>query len=178
MSRIGKQPISIPQGVTVSVEKDMVTVQGPKGTLAQRIEPFVSVSAKDGVVEVRVERPEDSMQCARWGLYQRLVQNMVIGVTEGYEKRLEIKGVGYGFSIEGKEVVVKAGFSHLVRFPLPEGVSASQEKNVLILSGIDKQLVGNTAAQIRKIRPPEPYKGKGIRYTDEVVRRKAGKQAK
>lgn len=178
MSRIGKQPIELPAGVTVDVAPGNVTVKGPKGELSQHIPTSVSVAVEGTTVTVSVPDQEDKQQRAYWGLAQRLIDNMVKGVVDGYEKKLEVHGVGYKVSASGKKVTLGVGFSHPVDFEVPDGLEAAVEKNVITISGIDKQLVGEVAAQIRRVRPPEPYKGKGIRYADEVVRRKAGKQAK
>jgi len=178
MSRIGKQPINILEGVDVKIDDDFIIVKGPKGELRQKLVPNVNVSIGEKEVSVRVQNPKDKKHRAMWGLYQRLIENMVKGVTEGYEKKLELIGVGYKVALTGNILKIEVGFSHPINFELPEGIGASVEKNTITLSGIDKQLVGEVAARIRKIRKPEPYKGKGIRYSDEVVRRKAGKTAK
>ncbi len=178
MSRIGKLPISIPSGVTVSIEPGRVTVTGPKGELSQRFPEAVQVVQADSVLTVSVAHPDVKDERALWGLAQRLIANMVHGVTEGFSKKLEINGVGYQAAAKAPGLVLNLGFSHPVEFPLPAGITATVEKNVITISGIDKQLVGELSAQIRKIRPPEPYKGKGIKYSDETIRRKAGKQAK
>lgn len=178
MSRIGKLPITLPAGVEVSVDAgNVVTVKGPKGTLSQKLDADMAVEIADGSVEVK--RPSNRPQHkALHGLSRSLVQNMVVGVTEGYEKRLEIVGVGYRFVAKGKDIDLSAGFSHPVVLTAPEGIEfevASQTE--LAIRGIDKQLVGQTAAKIRELRPPEPYKGKGIKYKGEHIRRKVGKRA-
>lgn len=175
MSRIGKKPIPIPKGVEVKIEGNHVEVRGPKGKLERTLHPLVRIE-RDGD-ELKVSPVNDSRQArALWGLSRTLVNNMVIGVTEGYKKVLEIEGMGYRAELAGRELKLTLGFSHPVIFPLPEGIDASVEKNTVItISGIDKELVGQTAATIRRFRPPEPYKGKGIRYRGEVIRRKAGK---
>jgi large subunit ribosomal protein L6 len=178
MSRIGKKPIQIPQGVEIKIENGLVTVKGPKGELKYQIHPLVTAEVKDGQVLVSVQKEEDKKEKALWGTNQKLIDNMVIGVTTGYEKKLEINGVGYRAQLSGKKLTLNVGFSHPVDFETPEGVTLEVEKNIVTVTGIDKQMVGETAAQIRKIKKPEPYKGKGIKYTEEVIIRKAGKQAK
>ncbi len=176
MSRIGKKPVIIPEKVEVTINDGLVKVKGPKGELKQIGHPLVTATIEDGQVLVTVKDSEDKRQRALWGLYQRLISNMVIGVTEGYEKRLEMVGIGYKGQAQGNKLILNVAFSHPVEFILPEGVSGVFEKNTIILNSIDKQLLGETAARIRRIRKPEPYKGKGIRYVGEVVRRKAGKK--
>lgn len=183
MSRIGKQPVQIPQGVELTLEGNTVKVKGPKGQLETTVHKNVSLERKNDealgdVLVVTVKDENKPSDRSLWGLSQRLIENMVKGVTEGYQKQLEFVGVGYKVSVSGNVVKMSVGFSHDVDFKLPEGIEAQAEKNTLTITGIDKQLVGETAARIRKIRKPEPYKGKGIRYSDEVVRRKAGKAAK
>ncbi len=179
MSRIGKKLIGLPSGVTVEVKGSAVHVNGPKGSLTCAMLPEVTVEIADGAV--KVGRKEDSPEArARHGLIRSLIANMVHGVSEGYEKKLEIIGVGYKAQPKGKVLSLSLGFSHPVEFSVPEGIEIGQdEKNkaILIIKGIDKQLVGQVAANIRGYRPPEPYKGKGIRYIDEHVRRKPGKAA-
>lgn len=182
MSRIGKKPILIPAGVEVTTVGSVVTVKGPKGTLSRSTHSSVSVTIEDfdggkGLF-VTVKDPENVGDRAQWGTARANLANMVEGVTNGFTRALEINGVGFRVSVQGQKVVMNLGFSHDVEFVLPEGVSGAAEKNVLTLTGMDRETVGQTAARIRKHRVPEPYKGKGIRYTDEVVRRKAGKAAK
>ena len=178
MSRIGKQPIEVPGGVTVEVRDAVVTVTGPNGTLTQSIDPDITVTVADG--EVRVTRPSDEREHrALHGLYRSLIANMVEGVTKGFEKRLEIQGVGYRAAMKGSGIELQVGFSHPVEVPAPQGIAFDvPAPNRISIRGIDKQLVGETAARIRRIRKPEPYKGKGIRYEGEYVRKKAGKAAK
>jgi large subunit ribosomal protein L6 len=178
MSRIGKEPIEIPGGVTVALEGHRVTVEGPKGTLTQDVSPEMIVTVTEGAV--RVERPSDARDHrALHGLTRTLVANMVEGVTNGYEKRLEIQGVGYRAALQGQTLEVQVGFSHPVHFEPPEGIEFEvPAQNRITVRGIDKQLVGQVAANIRDTRKPEPYKGKGIRYEGEYVRKKAGKAAK
>lgn len=178
MSRIGKLPITLPAGVEVSVDAgNVVTVKGSKGTLTQLLDADMKVAVEDGTLTVT--RPTDRPRHkALHGLSRSLLQNMVIGVTEGYEKRLEIVGVGYRFVAKGKDVDLSAGFSHPVVLTPPDGIEFNVvAANQLAISGIDKQLVGQTASKIRKLRPPEPYKGKGIKYQGEHIRRKVGKRA-
>jgi large subunit ribosomal protein L6 len=162
----------------VNVADDTVTVQGPKGTLSLKRHGRVQLAQEAGEVLVTVKNPDLKEDRALWGLTARLIANMVKGVTEGFEKRLEINGVGYRAAMEGSMINLSLGFSHPVKFPLPQGITAAVEKNVITIKGIDKQAVGEVAARIRALRKPEPYKGKGIKYEGEVVRRKAGKQVK
>lgn len=178
MSRIGKQPVQLPNGVTASVSDKVLVVKGPKGELKQELHPVCSVVINDSSITVSVQNSADKKQRAIWGLMRSLIQNMIDGVVDGFSKKLEFNGVGYKVAVSGSKVNMSLGFSHPVEFSLPEGITAEAEKNALVIKGIDKQLVGETAAQIRKIRKPEPYKGKGIKYDDEVIRRKAGKAAK
>jgi large subunit ribosomal protein L6 len=178
MSRIGKQPITIPDGVKVDLQGDRMTVTGPRGTLHQALHPRMRVTVEDGTVSVA--RPSDErLDKSLHGLTRTLIANMVDGVTQGFEKRLEIQGVGYRAALQGKDIELQVGFSHPVRIPAPEGIEFEvPAPNRITVRGIDKQLVGETAATIRKVRKPEPYKGKGIRYEGEYVRKKAGKAAK
>jgi large subunit ribosomal protein L6 len=179
MSRIGRQPIQIPSGVDVTVGDDaVVTVKGPRGTLSQRLHPEMRIVREEGVV--RVERPSDeSMHRSLHGLTRTLLANMVEGVTKGYEKRLTIVGVGYRVALKGSDLEIQVGYSHPVSVPAPEGIEFEvPTATSIVVRGNDKQQVGEVAANIRKIRKPEPYKGKGIRYENEYVRKKAGKAAK
>ncbi len=178
MSRLGKKPIAIPAGVTVKAVEGMVTVKGPKTELAAKIHPNATVSVNGSEAVVTVKDPSSKFDRSLWGLSRKLVTNMIEGVTKGFVKQLELVGVGFKVAVSGSKINLDLGFSHPVVFDLPKGVEAKAEKNVLTLSGADKQLVGQVAAQIRKIRKPEPYKGKGIRYVGEAVRQKAGKAAK
>jgi len=182
MSRIGKQPIVVPSGVTVAVAKDNVlTVKGPKGELKQEIDRDITIEVKDG--EVAITRPTDQIRHrALHGLYRALVQNMVQGVTTGFKKNLELVGVGFKASNQGNLLDLSLGYSHNIVFEIPKelSVKTAQEKGdnpKIFLEGIDKQLIGQVAAKIRSLRKPEPYKGKGVKYLGEVVRRKAGKAA-
>lgn len=175
MSRIGRMPVTIPQGVTVDISGSTVTVKGPKGELSQTLRSEVSVQQENG--EVVVSRINDAPRSRGFhGLYRQLIQNMVVGVTDGFSRSLLINGVGYRAEVQGKNVMLNLGFSNPVEFRLPEGVTAEADgPNKLTIRGISKELVGKTASEIRKIRPPEPYKGKGVKYEDEYVRRKVGK---
>jgi large subunit ribosomal protein L6 len=177
MSRIGRKPIEIPEGVTVSVTEGRVTVNGPKGELSQSVSPAMRIERNDGTLTV--ERPSDRGEHrSLHGLTRSLIANMVEGVTRGFEKRLEIQGVGYRARLQGKALELALGYSHPVSIPPPDGIEFEvPQQTEIIVRGIDKQLVGETAARIRKQRPPEPYKGKGIRYRGEYVRRKVGKRA-
>jgi large subunit ribosomal protein L6 len=177
MSRIGRKPIEVPEAVTISVASGRVTVNGPKGELTQSISPDMKVEQENGTLTV--ERPTDRGEHrALHGLTRSLIANMVEGVTDGFEKRLEIQGVGYRAKLQGKNLELALGYSHPVAMPAPEGIEFEvPQPTEVVVRGIDKQLVGETAAQIRKKRPPEPYKGKGIRYSGEYVRRKVGKRA-
>lgn len=176
MSRIGKNPVAIPEGVTPTVEGQNVKVKGPKGELSFQVHDDVSVKLEDGQI---VLEPRSNSQFARqiWPTCRTRVYNLVVGVTEGYEKKLEIKGVGYRANLQGSTLVLSLGYSHEVRYDVPEGVKVEVEKQTgLTVSGIDKQKVGQVAAEIREFRKPEPYKGKGIRYVDEYVMIKEGKK--
>lgn len=177
MSRIGKQPIKLPKGTEAKLENGFVVVKGPKGELKEKLHPFVNVEIRPEEMEVSVKHPEVKKEGAIWGLFRTLIQNMVSGVNQPFEKKLEINGVGYRAAMSGTKLSLNVGYSHPVDFQLPQGISAKVDANVITLSGLSKYLVGETAAQIRKIRKPEPYKGKGIKYADEVIRRKAGKSA-
>ncbi|MBT5338276.1 50S ribosomal protein L6 [Candidatus Falkowbacteria bacterium] len=177
MSRIGKKPIEIPSGVNVTLDQGLILVKGPKGELQRSIHPLVKVEIKDTEINVKVDNEENHIQKALWGLFRSLIYNMVVGVTEGFEKKLEINGVGYKANATGQNLVLNVGYSHAVEFNIPEGINCQVEANVITISGIDKQQVGEVAANIRKVRKPEPYKGKGIKYIDEIIRRKAGKAA-
>ncbi|RJQ36018.1 50S ribosomal protein L6 [Candidatus Parcubacteria bacterium] len=176
MSRIGKQPIELPSGVSARFTDGALTVTGPKGTLARTIRPEVTITIEGTVLSVAPAK-ETRDTPAYWGLTRALIANMVEGVAKGFTRKLEIEGVGYRATLDGQTLVLAIGFSHPVRIPPPEGITFAVEKNAVTVSGADKELVGDTAATIRRIRPPEPYKGKGIRYAGEIIRRKAGKKA-
>ena len=181
MSRIGKQPIEIPQGVDVSLENHTAKVKGPKGELVYEMHPDVAVKKEDNVIHVALKeelsRKRADLAKGLWGLTRTLIFNMIQGVTQGYEKKLEIEGTGYRAVVEGDSLNLTLGFSHPIKAKIPEGILCIVEKNTIIVSGISKQKVGEFAAHIRRYRPVEPYKGKGIRYVGEVVRRKEGKKA-
>jgi large subunit ribosomal protein L6 len=179
MSRIGKQLITIPQGIEVSIANGTVKVKGPKGTLEYKFLPMIQVAVQDGKVMV-TRKGNDNQARSAHGLARALINNMILGVMKGFEKRLEIVGVGYRAQATGKKITLNLGYSHPIEYPAPAGISIEMdktEKNIIIITGVDKQLVGETAANIRKFRMPEPYKGKGIRYVNEQVKRKAGKTA-
>lgn len=177
MSRIGKLPIKLPERTQAKIENDFIVVKGPKGELKTKMHNLLKTNITDKEITVSVNNPGNKTEKSLWGLYRSLINNMVIGVNQGFEKKLEINGVGYKASLSDSVLTLNMGFSHPVEYNLPDGISANVEKNIITINGIDKQLVGETAAQIRKIRKPEPYKGKGIKYVDEVIRRKAGKTA-
>ena len=179
MSRVGKMPIAIPAGVTVDIaENNKVTVKGPKGELVRALAPEMKISVDEGTLTV--DRPNDLKRMkALHGLTRSLINNMVVGVTEGYTKKLEVNGVGYRAAKQGNKLVLSLGYSHPVEMTDPEGVTTELDgQNIIIVSGIDKEKVGQYAAEIREKRKPEPYKGKGIKYSDEVIRRKVGKAGK
>ncbi|MBQ6382486.1 MAG: 50S ribosomal protein L6 [Clostridia bacterium] len=179
MSRIGKLPITVPAGVTVTVDADnLVTVKGPKGTLSQKVNPAITLKQEGNVLTL--ERPTDSKpHKAMHGLYRALVHNMVVGVTEGFTKTLEMVGTGYRASVEGNKLTINIGFSHPVVLEAPEGITyETPNQTTILVKGSNKQQVGNLAADIRAIRKPEPYLGKGIKYKDEHIRRKEGKTGK
>jgi large subunit ribosomal protein L6 len=177
MSRIGKQPIPVPSGVDVTIEPELVRVKGPKGELQQRISRDMKVEQENGTL--LVTRPTDRGEHrALHGLTRSLIFNMVHGVTEGYEKRLQIQGVGYRAALKGRDIELSVGYSHQVQITAPDGIEFEvPQPTQIVVRGIDKQAVGEIAARIRKVRPPEPYKGKGIRYEGEYVARKVGKRA-
>jgi large subunit ribosomal protein L6 len=177
MSRIGKQPIPIPKDVSIDLDGTTLTVKGPRGRLQRPLDAGVGVRTEDGHLLVDVD-PGMKNARALHGLFRALIANMVTGVSKGFERVLEIVGVGYRAEVSGNTVVFQLGYSHPINFQLPPGVEAREEKQKVILNGIDKELVGETAAKMRALRKPEPYKGKGVRYAEETVRRKAGKSAK
>jgi large subunit ribosomal protein L6 len=179
MSRIGRKPITVPSGVELTIgDHNAITVKGPKGTLAHTFNPGLIISREDGTLNV--DRPNDErMFRSLHGLSRTLLNNMVVGVTTGFTKRLDITGVGYRATMDGKTLVLNVGYSHPVRIQPAEGIAfAVEPNNRIVVSGYDKQVVGEEAARIRRVRPPEPYKGKGIRYEGERIRRKAGKAGK
>ncbi len=176
MSRIGKKPIEIPKEVKVKIEGQKVKIEGPKGQLEREFRPEIKIEIKENKIFVS-PKIETKKTKAFWGLTRALLANMVKGVTEGFEKKLQIEGLGYRAQMEGENLVLNVGFSHPVKISPPKGIKFSVQKNIISVSGIDKELVGQTAAKIRKVRPPEPYKGKGIRYLGEEIKRKVGKKA-
>ena len=175
MSRVGKKPIPIPDKIKVTYKDRVVTVQGKNGTLTQEIHPDVDVNIEDNLINV-ILNDRSRKTVAVQGMTRSLLNNMVLGVSNGFERVLEIHGIGYRAELKGKSIVFNLGYSHPIDFPLPDGINATVEKNnVVKIAGIDKQLLGQTAARIRQLRPPEPYKGKGIKYAEEHIQRKAGK---
>lgn len=178
MSRIGKLPIVIPAGVTLTIDGQHVDVKGPKGNLSLDLHHRVTLKQADNQATVVVTDPDLQSDRALWGLTRMLVANMIIGVTAGYQKKLEINGVGFKASVSGNKLNMNLGFSHPIEHDIPAGITVTMEKNIMTVAGIDKQLVGETAATIRRYKKPEPYKGKGIKYIDEVIHRKAGKVVK
>ena len=177
MSRVGKQPITVPSGVTVTIEDTEVIVNGSKGSLSQFRLPGIDIKQTDGVIDVTRKSDEAEFR-ARHGLMRTLISNMVVGVDKGFTKKLEINGVGYRVAQSGAGLKFNLGFSHDVNYELPQGVTATIEGNVITISGISKQQVGQIAAEIRALKKPEPYKGKGIKYIDEKIIRKSGKSGK
>ena len=178
MSRIGNTSITIPQGVTVTIQEGLILVKGPKGELHENMQPSIEVSIADGIVRVS-RKGEDKQVKSSHGLVRSLINNMIIGVTQGFEKRLEMVGTGYRAALQGTKLVLAVGFSHQVEIAQPQGITFAVDGNSKIsIKGISKHDVGQIAANIRDIKPPEPYKGKGIKYEGEVVRRKAGKAVK
>jgi large subunit ribosomal protein L6 len=177
MSRIGKQPITIPAGVTITVDEQAVTVKGPKGELSQFMMPGIKVSVDGDTLTVTRETDEKEHR-SKHGLMRTLINNMIVGVTAGFEKKLEINGVGFRVALAGTSLKMNLGFSHEVVYALPEGIQAKVEQNTITISGINKQLVGQVAAEIRALKKPEPYKGKGIQYVGERILRKSGKSGK
>ena len=178
MSRIGKLPVMIPAGVKFSCSNNEISVEGPKGKLQLTIRPEIEVENKDNTVTLK-RKGDLNFDKSLHGLYRVLIFNMVEGVTKGYEKKLEINGTGFKATMQGKKIVFNLGYSHPIEFDIPDGIKIVIEENTkLSISGIDKQLVGYVAAEIRRMKPPEPYKQKGVKYSDEIVKKKAGKAAK
>lgn len=177
MSRLGKQPVTLPSGVEASFADGVLTVKGPKGSLTEPMKnDIVTIAITDGVLTLTPAN-ESKEARALWGTYASLVRNMILGVTEGYERKLEIEGVGYRAEASGQKLTLNVGFSHPVVMEVPEGIAVVVEKNVITLTGIDKHALGQFAANVRKVKEPEPYKGKGIRYQGEYILRKQGKKA-
>lgn len=177
MSRIGKQPIAIPSGIDVKVDGSKLIIS--KGKVTQELDTVgrVDISIEDNTLTFG-RKGEDKEASAFWGTYRALANNIIVGLTTGFEKKLEINGVGYKAQVKGKVLELNLGFSHPINFPIPEGIEIAVEKNVVSIKGYDKQVVGQVAAKVRSFRPPEPYKGKGVKYSDEHIIRKAGKSAK
>jgi large subunit ribosomal protein L6 len=188
MSRVGKKPIPIPEGVEVKIEENTVTIKGPKGEISQEIRPEIRVEVKENKIFVLPQKDYNPPSAsshkwaptkqtkALWGLTRALIANMITGVIGGFEKKLEIQGIGFRAVVEGEELLLYVGYSQPVKIKIPQDLKISVEKNIITVSGIDKKLVGQMAAVIRKVKPPEPYKGKGIRYLGEQIRRKVGKK--
>ncbi|MFA5013783.1 MAG: 50S ribosomal protein L6 [Candidatus Paceibacterota bacterium] len=176
MSRIGKKPIQILDGVEVKTTGNLIEVKGPKGNLSMKILDEIDFKIEGKEILLNPKK-EDKKSNAFWGLTRTLIANMIDGVTKGFEKRLEINGVGFKARVEGKDLVLDVGFSHPVKVSAPDGIQFNVEKNAIIVTGIDKELVGQIAAGIRRVRPPEPYKGKGIKYSYEIIKKKLGKKA-
>ncbi len=175
MSRIGKKPVLIPQGIEIKLDGSKIMAKGPKGELFMEVHPYVRVEIKENEIQVSAVK-NSKLAISLWGTTRMLISNMIEGVLNGYEKKLQIEGVGYKANLEGEVLTLMLGFSHPVKVNKEEGVNFLVEKNIITISGIDKQKVGQLAAKIRAIKPPEPYKGKGIRYVGEQVRRKTGKK--
>jgi len=178
MSRIGNKPVTIKEGVKVNLNNNVLEVSGPKGVVEVKIHTKILVEVREGEKIIVKRKSNDRLSRSLHGLVRTLINNAINGVTEGFEKKLEIKGVGYRAALEKNELVLSVGFSHLVRFKIPENIEVKVVKNIITVSGIDKQLVGEVASKIRDIKKPEPYKGKGIRYMNEYVIRKVGKAVK
>lgn len=178
MSKIGKMPVVLPEGVLVTVEKEKITVTGPKGSLHAVLPQGISIDVVQGKAIVSQNKHAGSQGSVLMGLMRAILANMTKGVSTGFEKKLELSGVGYRASLSGTNLMLSVGFSHQVKIDAPEGITYTINENIITVSGIDKKLVGDLAAKVRLIRPPEPYKGKGIKYVGEVIRRKAGKAAK
>ncbi len=189
MSRVGKKPVVLESGVEAKLDGQNLTIKGPKGSLSLTVHPKVSLSIADNEVTVDVAKKEDKREKALWGLSRALVQNMVEGVTKGYTKKLDVIGVGFKAEVRGQTLVLNLGFSHPIEFAIPDGIVMKSEKDTekigipqyqttITIDGIDKHLVGQVSANIRELKKPEPYKGKGIKYSDETIRRKAGKVVK
>jgi large subunit ribosomal protein L6 len=175
MSRVGKKPILIPEDIQVKIEGKTAIIKGPKGELSKKIGPEIKIEIKENKIFLTLQ-VENKKNKALWGLTRNLLANMIKGVKEGFEKKLEIEGIGYKASLSGNDLELSLGFTHPIKIKAPEGIKFLVEKNTITVSGIDKELVGQTAAKIRKIKPPEPYKGKGVRYAGEVIKKKVGKK--
>lgn len=177
MSKIGKQPIQIPEGVKVEINGNEILVEGQKGKLVKVFPPEILIEKEENQILVKFKGSRDKKKKALWGTWQRHIKNAIDGVNKGFEKELKIEGVGWRAEMKGENLSLKVGLSHLVEIPPKEGIKFSIEKDIIKVSGPDKEKVGTVAAEIRRIKPPEPYKGKGIRYIDEIIKKKAGKKA-
>ena len=177
MSRVGKKPIVLPEGVEAEIKPDQAVIKGPKGTLTLKLHPLVKLIKEDKTLKVEVVHPEVKKERSLWGLFGSLLKNMVEGVTKGFEEKLEMSGIGFKAELKGQKLILSIGFSHTVDFAIPEGIEASVDKEIITIKGIDKILVGEIAARLRALKKTEPYKGKGIKYVGEIIRRKAGKAA-
>lgn len=178
MSRIGKKPVIVPSGVKAELKGNSLSILGPKGSLKLEVHPQVILAISENEINVSVPNPDNKKQKALWGLFRALIQNLIEGVTKGFEKKLEVNGVGFKVAILGSKLSMSLGFSHPIEIDIPKDLIATVEKNVITISGSDKQRVGQFAAEIRELKKPEPYKGKGIKYIDETIIRKAGKVVK
>ncbi|MCL5774614.1 MAG: 50S ribosomal protein L6 [Patescibacteria group bacterium] len=178
MSRVGKKPVILPSGVKAELKAGSLNVTGPKGTLALELHPKVKLTVAADKIDVNIENPENKKDKALWGLFRALIQNLVDGVTKGFEKKLEVNGVGFKVASQPGKLVMSLGFSHPVEVAVPKDLAVTVDKNVITIAGADKQKVGQFAAEVRELKKPEPYKGKGIKYIDETIVRKAGKVVK
>lgn len=178
MSRIGKRPISVPKNVDVKIENNVVHIKGPKGNMSFELPPMVDIRVEENVLSVQADYENNRRAKTMMGTTQSTLQNMVVGVTQGFQKQLNLVGVGYRAAVSGNQLELNLGFSHPIRFAVPESVSVTISGNQITLESCDKQVIGQVAANIRKLRPPEPYKGKGILFVNEIIRRKAGKAGK
>ena len=178
MSRVGKKPVIIPSGVKVERKGETLSLTGPKGTLSLTVHPKIDLAISEQEIVVSVKNEDNKKERALWGLFRALIQNLVEGVTKGFEKKLEVNGVGFKIALQGTKLVMALGFSHPVELEVPKDLALAIDKNVMTITGADKQRVGQFAAEIRELKKPEPYKGKGIKYIDEVILRKAGKVVK
>lgn len=178
MSRIGKKPVKIPVGVTIKQEGDVITVKGPKGENKLQLHPSVVIDIKENELVFSVKNPADKQDKSLWGLFHALVSGQIEGVTKGFERKLEMQGIGYKANVKDNNLILEVGFSHPVSMVIPDGINVTMDKSIIIINGIDKDLVGAFTARVRELKKPEPYQGKGIRHLGEVVRRKAGKAAK
>ncbi len=178
MSRIAKKPFVIPTGVEVTINSGVLNVKGPRGTLTRILHPHVHCAQSENAIVVTVEDPNTEEDRALWGTFGSHVRNMIRGVTDGYTKKLEVNGIGYRAQLSGQKLVLNVGYTHPVEYSIPAGITITVDKSMITVSGADKEIVGAAAAYIRSVKPPEPYQGKGIKYSDEIIRRKAGKAAK